>query len=146
MRIPRTVYLSSQVLLAAGAFVQGALFDLPTGTISLTFSVRYTPGAAGGRPEMRISWGNAVDPGSGFGPGEISRDVLVDGSSLIVATPNAEVSVYASEVIGPVSVGVFDYVVKACVPGGMTQFRFDAAEKGIPATPGTIQVTFTGSG
>jgi hypothetical protein len=146
MIIPRRVHLPLGPLPAAGAFTTQPFFDMPVGTDKMTFYVIYTEGAPGGRPLFRMQWGNVLTVPGG---GEESREITFDGNSGTILSPDIRSDFYMSEARGPVpgAAGTTSYIFSCCcVPGGSKKVRLQAAEVGMPAAPGTMLITLTGSG
>jgi hypothetical protein len=137
--IPRQVYLASQALPAAGAFVVGGTFNLPAGATQLTWYCTYTRGAVNGQPVFQFSIGNGT---------ELCRTTVVDNSSLVIAAPNATYNIYEERVKGPVvgSASPICYIIRLCLNQGETTVRMSVAEIGVVGTPGTIAVALTGGG
>lgn len=135
MIIPRTVYLASAVLPAAGAFVVPTPFDVPAGMTDITFYCVYTQGAVGGFPAFRMLVGNGT---------EGVQQTLIDGSSLVVVQPDASVKMGRAELLGPT--GTSSYAIEFCIKRGVTQILLISAERGVVGTPGTLLITLTGGG
>ena len=125
---------------AAGAFVTGNA-DVPRGTRYVTFWISYTRGAAGGAPVFRAS--SRPSPTATW-----KRMPLVDQSSLAPSPPNASQNFYQEDHNGPVP-GTGDpnaYDLTFRVPSNTVGVQLEVAERGVPATPGTILVEMTGAG
>jgi len=140
-RITRTanpassVVLTSQALPAAGAFTNQAATVLPRGTKRVAFWVKYTRGAAGGFPDLRVLWTNTL--------GTEGHETIVDRTlALTVAQPVASQLIYEEALLGPIPADAspIDYVIRFEVPAGTSAVRMIAAEKGVVATPGTIEI------
>lgn len=138
MRLPRQIHLASQALPAAGAFTSQNFFSIPAGTKDLVFFIRYTRGAAGGQPLFRAE----IDNGS-----EQSRYIITDQNSLAITAPEGLFNFYLSEPQGPVPAdgSAINYVLEYLIRGAPLGIRLLVAESGVTATPGTIQITLTGS-
>lgn len=135
--IPRIV-LYDIVLPAAGVFNTPAFTAVPIGTKRVTFWVTYTRGAVGGFPALRAQWSNGV---------ERANEAVEDIASLAVTQPIGSVNVYQHEILGPIPADgtAIVYPLVFAVPDGTTSVRLIGAERGIPATPGRLAVTLTGS-
>lgn len=108
----------------------------PAGSKRVTFWVTYTRGAAGGFPVFRVS---ASYPG-----GASFRIPLVDQASFLAANPNAVLKFYMEELEGPVPADglPIKYELTFLLPANGNAF-LAVAERGVPATPGTIEVEYT---
>jgi hypothetical protein len=134
--LARSVYLASQALPAAGAFVIPSQFTVPAGITEISFWVTYTRGAVGGFPYLQVLFGNGTEEGN---------DISID-QTVVVAQPLGTQNIYEQQLAGPIPAtgAAITYVIAVKVPRGATTIRMIAAEGGVTATPGTIAVALTG--
>lgn len=125
----------------AGAFTTQPFFEAPSaGLKAVTFYITYTRGAVGGFPAFRVEYAPST------GGLIVYRELIMDENSLVIAQPNASVNVYQQEVLGPTpqSAAPILYDMEFTIPPGAIGVRLTAAERGVPATPGTMGITLTG--
>lgn len=139
--IPRAQYFTGE-LPAFPAFSPGSAVTVPLGTKKWTWWVHYTPGADGGFPRFRIFVGNGNDYGS-----SVVLDVANFGTT---NTPFGTTPLYFEEDDGPPQAVVDGERVYSItllnLPAACTQLGLGVSEAGVPATPGTAQIYYTGEG
>lgn len=138
--LPLRVFLASQVLPNAGAFVAGDE-SVPRGTKYVTFWITYTRGGANGSPVFRAS--SRPSAASAWG-----RMPLVDKSSFATAAPNASENFYQEDHNGPAPADAtpVTYDLTFELPSNATEVQLEVAELGAVGTPGTVLVNWTGAG
>lgn len=139
MRIAVRTHLASQALPAAGVYTDQAAFDVPEGTKELIIYASYSRAGVGGRPAFLPMYGN--------GDSE-ARGVVIDSSSFAPSPPEGAYDIYMEKIGGPVPTGAgvpIEYTLRFPMDGGNTTFRLLVAELGATGTPGTIELTLTGS-
>lgn len=139
--IPRTLYFTGD-LPAYPTFTPGSAATAPLGTKKWTWWVHYTPGADGGFPRFHILVGNGNDYGS---------SIVLDAANFnITNSPFGTTPFYLEEDDGPpqdVADGERIYSITLInLPAAGTQVGLAVSEAGIPATPGTAQIYYTGQG
>jgi hypothetical protein len=139
--IARTLYFTGE-LPAYPTFTPGSAATAPLGTKKWTWWVHYTPGADGGFPRFHILVGNGDDYGSSV--------VLDVANFAITNSPFGTTPFYLEEVDGPpqaVVDGERVYSITLLIlPAACTQLGLAVSEAGVPATPGTAQIYYTGQG
>jgi hypothetical protein len=142
------------VLPLLGAFQGGILASWPITTPDgnglrvqrISYKIRYTRGAAGGFPVFYAT-STSSPPAGGFSAVEF-RVPLVDLSSFVAAAPVGRLKFYQEELEGPAPAtdAPTDYDLTFLLPPGATGSRIYAAERGVIATPGSVEIYAYGDG
>jgi len=132
--------IASAALPLLSAFTPGVA-DLPPGTKRVTCWITYTRGAAGGYPAFRASSRPVAS-------GAYHRTPILDLSSFAAAAPNGAMNFYLEQLLGPIpaDAAAITYELTFLIPANAVQFQLEVAELGVPATPGTVAVNWTGDG
>lgn len=130
-------HLPMIALALTGAFTTQAFAVMP-GIKRVTYWVTYIRGAVGGFPALRAQWNNGVDN---------SIELVQDLTSLVVVPPIGTTNIYRQELLGPAPTDVTPIIFPLVfiAPDQVVGARLLAAERGIPATPGQIQISISGS-
>lgn len=136
--VTRQVHIQTGPLPDSGSFTTQNAFPIPTGIRKFAFYVTYSRGAERGYPVFRLLWGNGV---------EETPETVLDSDINPGGSPFVSQNLFVQDLYGPtpVSDDPVTFVLYASTPGGATTVRLIAAEKGVPATPGTIGITLTAS-
>lgn len=132
--------IASAALPDAGAFAVGQT-SLPGGTKRVTAWITYTRGAAGGFPAIRASTRPSLTS-------SWYRTPILDLSSFAAAAPEGRENFYQEELLGPIPADAnpIRYELTFVLPANAAQFQLELAERGVPGTPGTAAVDWTGDG
>lgn len=134
--IARVVHLSTQFLMAGGAFTNQPVYQIPAKIRMITFYISYTRGAAGGYPALRLLWGNGT---------EETQSTLINSDFITLSSLRSQQEMFLEDLKGPVpdSNDIIGFTIETTVPGGATTVRLLAAEGGVIGAPGTIGITLT---
>jgi len=136
--ISRSVHIPSSVLPSSGAYTSQSSYQIGTSIRKVTYYIKYTRSAEGGRPAFRLMWSNGTE--------EVQETVLdIDVQN---CTPYSQAQgLFQQQLLGPIpeDSNPIDFIIYATVPGGAKSTRLLAKEHGTPGTPGTIFVTMTSS-
>lgn len=135
--VGRTVHLASQVLPAGGLFTSQAQYQIPPQVSRIVFYVTYTRGAPGGRSSVRLMLGNGT---------EESQSTMID-TDFSPSGPSATQDLFLNVLRGPApdDDNPVTFNIEVSVAGGIRTARVLIAESGVPAAPGTAQITLTAS-
>lgn len=138
IEVPRVIHLPSTVLPADGQPTEQAYFPIPTRVKSITFYIKYTRGADGGFPALKLFWGNGI---------EETQETVIDSVVGTVSSMEVSQNISLLDFYGPVPVNdePVDFVIYVDIPGGSKTVRLKIAEKGVPLSPGTASITLTAS-
>lgn len=125
------VQIANALALAGGAFT-ALTSETVEGMTECSVWVKYTQGAAGGTPTVRVAWtalGAANTPTS---PGTQNGVVIQGGLNLV-----AEDWILANPGTSP-----YSRVLVLTVPPGAATCEISVAESGVVGTPGTVSAWF----